>query len=78
MELLVDLDERLFQKYLDHKRKAVDSDIEQGMFTGLFDWEQCAHEPDEIRSYIHEIVLSLVAIHCEVGKMVAIHCEVGN
>lgn len=66
MEMLTDLDERLFLKYIEHKSEALLEAIEEGMHAGLFDWEQCSVEPTGVRAYIQDIILSLVSIHCEV------------
>ena len=66
-EQLVEVDQRLFRSYIDHKSEALVDSIEQGMRVGLFDWEQCEHEPTTVRTYIQDIVLSLVTIHCEVS-----------
>lgn len=68
MEMLMDLDERLFLRYIEHKSEALLQAIEEGMHAGLFDWEQCSVEPTGVRAYIQDIVLSLVSIHCEVGQ----------
>jgi exocyst complex component 2 len=65
-EMLMELDQRLFRSYIDHKSEAVVDSIEQGMRTGMFDWEQCAQEPATVRTYIQDIILSLVTVHCEV------------
>lgn len=70
MESLMELDQRLFGNYIDHKSEALVGGIEQGMQVGLFDWEQCEHEPDGVRTYIQEIIISLATIHCEVGTHV--------
>ena len=73
MEMLTDLDERLFLKYIEHKSEALLEAIEEGMHAGLFDWDQCSVEPTGVRAYIQDIILSLVSIHCEVRQKV--HCH---
>ena len=66
MESMMELEQRLFRSYIEHKSEAMVGAIEQGMQSGLFDWEQCENEPTCVRSYIQDIILALVAIHCEV------------
>ena len=63
----MDLEKRIFECYIEHKSETLVDAIEQGMQVGLFDWEQCRSAPTCIRSYIHDITLTLVAIHCEVS-----------
>ena len=66
----MELDHRLFRSYMERKSEGLVGAIEQGMHTGLFDWEQCEQEPDSVRNYIQDIVLSMVKIHYEVSKPV--------
>ena len=68
----MELDQRIFRNYIEHKSDPLVGGIEQGMQAGLFDWEQCEHEPQSVRAYIHEIILSLATIHCEVGVYIHI------
>ena len=66
----MELDHRLFRSYMERKSEGLVGAIEQGMHTGLFDWEQCEQEPDSVRNYIQDIVLSMVKIHYEVSEPV--------
>lgn len=72
----MELDQRLFRNYIEHKSEGLVGGIEQGMQTGLFDWEQCENEPESVRTYVHEIILSLATIHCEVGIHVSAYADV--
>ena len=63
----MELDQRLFRNYIEHKREALVDTIEEGMKTGLFEWDSCEAEPTDVRSYVREILLTLVTIHCEVS-----------
>ena len=63
----MELDQRLFRNYIEHKREALVDTIEEGMKTGLFEWDSCEAEPTDVRSYVREILLTLVTIHCEVN-----------
>ena len=63
----MDLDQRLFNNYIEHKSEVLVDAIEQGMKTGSFDWDVCKEEPTDVRCYVREIILTLVTIHCEVS-----------
>ena len=65
---MMELDQRLFNNYIEHKSEVLVDAIEQGMKSGSFDWDVCKEEPTEVRSYIQEIILTLVTIHCEVSS----------
>ena len=39
MEGMIELDQRLFRSYIEHKRELLVDTIEEGMRTGHFDWE---------------------------------------
>ena len=67
MECLVELEQKIFRCYIEHKSDTLVDAIEQGMQIGLFEWEQCDSEPTCVRSYIHETIITLVCIHCEVS-----------
>ncbi len=65
MELLHELDVKIFTEYIERKSESVTGIIEQGMKAGFFDWESCP-EPQTVRSYIKEVLFNLVIIHAEV------------
>ena len=73
MESLVELGKRLFRSYIEHKSEALVDAIEQGMQTGMFEWDVCACEPTSVRSYVQDIILSLVAVHCEVSASLSLY-----
>lgn len=59
------LHERVFEAYMELKCDPIVGTIEQSMYTGRFDWNNCL-EPVGARAYIKEILLSMIAIHAEV------------
>ena len=65
MNQLKELDARVFQEYILSKRDCIVGITEQGIHVGGFDWEQCG-KPEEVRSYVRDILLNLVRIHAEV------------
>ena len=73
MEGMIELDQRLFRSYIEHKRELLVDTIEEGMRTGHFDWDSCMAEPRDIRSYVRAIILTLVEIHCEVCPLSLSH-----
>ena len=70
MEQLRELGERVFQEYISRKSESLVGLVEPGMQVGFFDWEQCS-EPEEVRSYIKDILLTLMVVHAEVHAMAA-------
>ena len=65
MEQLHELDEKVFQEYISHKSESLVGIVEPGLHVGFFDWEQCG-EPEEVRSYVKDILLNLMLVHAEV------------
>ena len=66
LERLAELDCAVFDEYIKLKLEPLLMLIEPGMNGGYFDWETSVL-PGGIRSYIMEILLSLVYVHAEVG-----------
>ena len=75
---MTELDQRLFRSYIEHKSEVLVDSIEQGMKTGQFEWDLCQGEPTGVRSYVREIILTLVTIHCEVSLMAAWEMREGD
>ena len=65
MEQLRELDERVFREYIGRKSQSLVGIVDPGLQVGFFDWEQCG-EPEEVRSYIKDILLNLMVVHAEV------------
>lgn len=59
------LDDKIFKAYIERKSESLHGIIENGMQVGYFDWNQ-AGEPTQVRSYVREILMTLVLIHSEV------------
>ena len=66
LDRLAELDSAVFDEYINLKLEPLVLLIEPGMNGGYFDWETHVL-PDGIRSYIMEILLSLVYVHAEVS-----------
>ena len=41
-EQLSELDVKVFKEYIERKRQPLLATLEEGMYTGSFDWEECA------------------------------------
>ncbi len=65
MGQLHELDSKVFREYIQRKSESLLPILEQGMQMGFFDWEQCG-EPESVRGYVKEVLMSLVQAHAEV------------
>lgn len=65
MSEMCNLDQKIFDVYVDHKSNCFSGIIEHGMQVGYFDWDQ-AMEPTKVRSYVRDILMNLVLVHAEV------------
>ena len=65
------LDDRIFGAYIGRKSESLVGIIQNGMQAGYFDWNHAA-EPTQVRSYVREILMSLVIIHAEVYAVSAL------
>ena len=66
-----ELDDRIFAVYIKRKSESLMGIIQNGMQVGYFDWNH-ASEPTQVRSYVREILMSLVVIHAEVYAVSAL------
>ncbi|XP_030626860.1 exocyst complex component 2 [Chanos chanos] len=60
-----ELDERLFESYIEKKADPIVGSLEPGIYAGYFDWKDCL-TPTGVRSYLKEVLVSLIAVHAEV------------
>ena len=78
LDRLAELDCAVFDEYIKLKLEPLLMLIEPGMNGGYFDWETHVL-PNGIRSYVMEILLSLVYVHAEVGitslSVTVCHCD---
>ncbi|CAK8674239.1 exocyst complex component 2-like [Clavelina lepadiformis] len=64
-EAFVELDEKLLSAYLEHRLEPLISGLEQGMYVGGFDWNDCL-KPTGVRPYIKCALMKIITIHAEV------------
>ncbi|XP_053528527.1 exocyst complex component 2 isoform X2 [Artibeus jamaicensis] len=65
MTLLKDLDQRLFENYIELKADPIVGSLEPGIYAGYFDWKDCP-PPTGVRNYLKEALVNIIAVHAEV------------
>ncbi|XP_066479614.1 exocyst complex component 2 [Tiliqua scincoides] len=65
MDSLKELDQRLFEMYIELKADPIVGSLEPGIYAGYFDWKDCL-TPTGVRNYLKEALVSIIAVHAEV------------
>ncbi|XP_030066811.1 exocyst complex component 2 [Microcaecilia unicolor] len=65
MASLKELDQRLFETYIELKADPIVGSLEPGIYAGYFDWKDCL-SPTGVRNYVKEALVSIIAVHAEV------------
>ncbi|NWU66321.1 EXOC2 protein, partial [Pterocles burchelli] len=65
MESLKELDQRLFEMYIEFKADPIVGSLEPGIYAGYFDWKDCL-APSGVRNYLKEALVNIIAVHAEV------------
>ncbi|XP_044280448.1 exocyst complex component 2 isoform X3 [Varanus komodoensis] len=65
MDSLKELDQRLFEMYIELKADPVVGSLEPGIYAGYFDWKDCL-TPTGVRNYLKEALVHIIAVHAEV------------
>uniref|UniRef100_A0A671NTP1 Exocyst complex component 2 n=1 Tax=Sinocyclocheilus anshuiensis TaxID=1608454 RepID=A0A671NTP1_9TELE len=65
IEALRQLDEYLFETYVEKKSDPIVGSLEPGIYAGYFDWKDCL-PPTGARSYLKEALVSIISVHAEV------------
>ncbi|NWY51373.1 EXOC2 protein, partial [Chionis minor] len=65
MESLKELDQRLFEMYVEFKADPIVGSLEPGIYAGYFDWKDCL-VPAGVRNYLKEALVNIIAVHAEV------------
>ncbi|XP_072540880.1 exocyst complex component 2 isoform X2 [Salminus brasiliensis] len=60
-----ELDEHLFESYIEKKSDPIVGSLEPGIYAGYFDWKDCL-PPTGVRSYLKEALVSIISVHAEV------------
>lgn len=61
----VNLSNRLFEAYIEHRVEPLIGTIEPSMYLGDFDWNDCP-KPTGVRSYIKILLMKIISVHSEV------------
>ncbi|XP_064599052.1 exocyst complex component 2-like [Liolophura sinensis] len=59
------LDNKLFEAYVEEKSNPIIGTMEQNMYLGQFDWNQCG-KPKGVRSYLKQVIMGMIQVHAEV------------
>ncbi|XP_077573472.1 exocyst complex component 2 isoform X2 [Stigmatopora nigra] len=59
------LDEKLFDAYIERRADPIAGSLEPGIYAGYFDWKDCP-SPTGVRSYLKEALVNIIAVHAEV------------
>nr|XP_057928280.1 exocyst complex component 2 [Doryrhamphus excisus]XP_057928281.1 exocyst complex component 2 [Doryrhamphus excisus]XP_057928282.1 exocyst complex component 2 [Doryrhamphus excisus] len=60
-----ELDEKLFDAYIERRADPIAGALEPGIYAGYFDWRDCP-TPTGVRSYLKEALMSIITVHAEV------------
>ncbi|XP_075069089.1 exocyst complex component 2 [Mixophyes fleayi] len=64
-ESLRELDQRLFENFIEIKADPIVGSLEPGIYAGYFDWKDCL-PPTGVRNYLKEALVNIIAVHAEV------------
>ncbi|KAJ3599316.1 hypothetical protein NHX12_033279 [Muraenolepis orangiensis] len=62
---LRDLDQALFDAYIQRKSDPIVGSLEPGIYAGYFDWRDC-RPPTGVRNYMKEALVCIITVHAEV------------
>ncbi|XP_055963740.1 exocyst complex component 2 [Sorex fumeus] len=65
MASLKELDQKLFENYIELKADPIVGSLEPGIYAGYFDWKDCP-PPTGVRNYLKEALVNIIAVHAEV------------
>uniref|UniRef100_A0A8C7T3Q4 Exocyst complex component 2 n=1 Tax=Oncorhynchus mykiss TaxID=8022 RepID=A0A8C7T3Q4_ONCMY len=60
-----ELDESLFDAYIERKSDPIVGSLEPGIYAGYFDWRDCS-TPTGVRNYLKEALVNIITVHAEV------------
>ena len=61
-----ELQDRLFEAYLEERMDPIIGMIERSMYLGQWDWGRVEQPPADVRTYVKEILLNITHVHAEV------------
>ncbi|XP_076010599.1 exocyst complex component 2 [Genypterus blacodes] len=60
-----ELDQKLFDEYIERRADPIAGSLEPGIYAGYFDWRDC-QTPTGVRNYLKEALVNIIAVHAEV------------
>ncbi|CAN9500749.1 unnamed protein product [Ophioblennius macclurei] len=60
-----ELDQKLFDAYIERRADPIAGSLEPGIYAGYFDWRDC-QTPSGVRNYLKEALVSIITVHAEV------------
>ncbi|XP_061538847.1 exocyst complex component 2 isoform X4 [Phycodurus eques] len=60
-----ELEEKLFDTYIERRADPIAGSLEPGIYAGYFDWRDCP-TPTGVRSYLKEALVNIITVHAEV------------
>uniref|UniRef100_A0A673XZC3 Exocyst complex component 2 n=1 Tax=Salmo trutta TaxID=8032 RepID=A0A673XZC3_SALTR len=64
-QVMKELDESLFDAYIERKSDPIVGSLEPGIYAGYFDWRDCS-TPTGVRNYLKEALVNIITVHAEV------------
>uniref|UniRef100_A0A8C5ME68 Exocyst complex component 2 n=1 Tax=Leptobrachium leishanense TaxID=445787 RepID=A0A8C5ME68_9ANUR len=64
-DFLKDLDQRLFETFIEIKADPIVGSLEPGIYAGYFDFNDC-QKPTGVRNYLKEALVNIISVHAEV------------
>ncbi len=61
----MELDDKLFENFLEEKSNPVVGALEQNMYAGRFDWNDCLQSIG-VRRYLKDAIMGMIEVHAEV------------
>ena len=62
----IELDEKLFDHFLEEKSNPIVGALEQNMYAGRFDWNDCLQSIG-VRRYLKDALMGIIEVHAEVS-----------
>ncbi|XP_037078502.1 exocyst complex component 2-like [Pollicipes pollicipes] len=65
-DVLSDLEQKLFEAYMEEKADPILGIVEMSMYQGRFDWSHVLRPPTDVRGYVKEVIMNCIGVHHEV------------
>lgn len=65
-DVLYDLDQKLFEAYIEEKSDPILGVIEMSMYENNYDWDNVTDSPEDVNAYVKELIVNCISVHAEV------------